>query len=48
MKKTKWKINWKTVGRNLFIILTATVLVVLFHKIATNGIGFISTIGYFD
>jgi hypothetical protein len=44
----KWRINWKTVARNLFILMNIVLLGILIHKISTNGIGFISTIGYFD
>lgn len=44
----KWRINWKTVARNLFIILNIVVVAVLIYTIKTKGISFISTIGYFD
>lgn len=46
--KRKWRINWKTVARNLFVILTAAVLCFVVYTIKTKGISFISTIGYFD
>lgn len=44
----KWRINWRTVARNLFIILNIVVVAVLFYTFKTKGISFISTIGYFD
>lgn len=44
----KWRINWKTVARNLFIILNIVVVAVLIYTIKTKGIEFFSTIGYFD
>lgn len=44
----KFKINWKTVARNLFIILNIVVVAVLIYTIKTKGLGFFSTIGYFD
>lgn len=47
MKKRKWRINWNTVERNLFILLNIIVIGILIHKISTEGIGWISTIGYF-
>ena len=43
-----WRINWKTVARNLFIILNIVVVAVLIYTIKTKGLGFFSTIGYFD
>lgn len=43
----KWRINWKTVARNLFIILNIVVVAVLIYTIKKNGIEFFSTIGYF-
>ncbi len=44
----KWRINWRTVARNLFIILNIVVVAVLIYTIKTKGISFFSTIGYFD
>lgn len=44
----KWRINWKTVARNLFIILNIVVVAVLIYTTKTKGIEFFSTIGYFD
>lgn len=44
----KWRINWKTVARNLFIILNIVVVAVLIYTLKTKGISFFSTIGYFD
>lgn len=43
----KWRINWKTVARNLFIILNIVVVAVLIYTFKTKGIEFFSTIGYF-
>lgn len=43
----KWRINWKTVARNLFIILNIVVVAVLIYTLKTKGISFFSTIGYF-
>lgn len=48
MMKKKWRINWKTVARNLFIILNLVVVAVLIYTLKTKGISFFSTIGYFD
>lgn len=42
-----WRINWKTVARNLFIILNIVVVAVLIYTFKTKGIEFFSTIGYF-
>ncbi len=44
----KWRINWRTVARNLFIILNIVVVAVLIYTFKTKGIEFFSTIGYFD
>ncbi len=44
----KWRINWRTVARNLFIILNIVVVAVLIYTFKTRGIEFFSTIGYFD
>lgn len=44
----KWKINWKTVARNILIIFNIVVVAVLIYTIKTKGISFFSTIGYFD
>lgn len=44
----KWRINWKTVARNLFIILNIVIVAVLIYTVKTKGISFFSTIGYFD
>lgn len=43
----KFKINWKTVARNLFIILNIVVVAVLVYTIKKNGISFFSTIRIF-
>ena len=47
MMKKKWRINWKTVARNLFIILNIVVVAVLIYTIKTKGLGFFSTIRIF-
>lgn len=44
----KFKINWKTVTRNVIILLNIAVVAVLIYTLKTKGISFISTIGYFD
>ena len=44
----KFKINWKTVTRNVIILLNIAVVAVLIYTFKTKGISFISTIGYFD
>lgn len=44
----KWRINWKTVARNLFILLNVIVIAIVVYTIKTKGISFLSTIGYFD
>lgn len=44
----KWRINWKTVARNLFILLNVIVIAIVVYTIKTKGISFFSTIGYFD
>lgn len=43
----KFKINWKTVTRNVIILLNIAVVAVLIYTLKTKGISFISTIGYF-
>lgn len=43
----KWRINWKTVARNMFIILNVVVVAVFIYTIKTKGISFISTIRIF-
>lgn len=45
--KRKWRINWKTVTRNIMIILNIIVVAVLIYTFKTKGIEFFSTIGYF-
>jgi hypothetical protein len=47
MKNRKWRINWKKVERNLFVILNVVLIAVLIYTIKTKGLGFFSTIGYF-
>lgn len=43
----KFKINWKTVTRNVIILLNIAVVAVLIYTLKTKGIEFFSTIGYF-
>lgn len=43
----KFRINWKTVARNLFIILNIVVVAVFVYTIKTKGISFFSTIRIF-
>ena len=43
----KFKINWKTVTRNVIVLLNIAVVAVLIYTFKTKGISFISTIGYF-
>ena len=47
-KKKKWKINWETVERNLYIIGFAIIIGFFTYKVMTQGLSWISTIGYFD
>lgn len=44
----KFKINWKTVTRNVIVLLNIAVVAVLVYTLKTKGIEFFSTIGYFD
>ena len=44
----KWRINWKTVARNVFIIINIILVAVFIYTFKTKGISFFSTIGYFD
>ena len=43
----KWRINWRTVARNMFIILNIVLVAVLIYTLKTKGISYFSTIGYF-
>ena len=43
----KFKINWKTVARNVIILLNIAVVAVLIYFFKKNGIEYFSTIGYF-
>ena len=43
----KWRINWKTVARNLLIIGNIIIVAVLIYTIKTKGISFFSTIRIF-
>ena len=43
----KFKINWKTVTRNVIILVDIAVVAVLIYTLKTKGIEFFSTIGYF-
>lgn len=43
----KFRINWKTVARNVIVLLNIAVVAVLIYTLKTKGIEFFSTIGYF-
>ena len=43
----KWRINWKTVARNLFIILNIVLVAVFIYTLKTKGISYFSTIRIF-
>ena len=43
----KFKINWKTVARNVIVLLNIATVAVLIYTFKTKGIEFFSTIGYF-
>lgn len=43
----KFKINWKTVARNVIVLLNIVVVAVLIYTLKKNGISYFSTIGYF-
>lgn len=43
----KFKINWKTVTRNVIILLNIAVVAVLIYTFKTKGIEFFSTIRIF-
>lgn len=45
--KKKWRINWKTVTRNVIILLNIAVVAVLIYTLKTKGIEFFSTIRLF-
>lgn len=45
--KKKWRINWKTVTRNIIVLLNIATVAVLIYTFKTKGIEFFSTIGYF-
>ena len=44
----KYRINWKTVRRNLFILLNIITITLFIYTVKTKGIEFFSTIGYFE
>ena len=46
MKKRKMRFNLDKAFRNFAIFTTGLTIGILIYKIATNGISFISTIGY--
>lgn len=46
-KKRKMKFNSDKAFRNFVIAITIITTGILIYKIATTGIGFMSTIGYF-
>lgn len=43
----KFKINWKTVTRNVIVLLNIATVAVLIYTLKIKGIEFFSTIGYF-
>ena len=43
----KFKINWKTVTRNVIILVDIAMVAVLIYFLKTKGIEYFSTIGYF-
>lgn len=43
----KFKINWKTVTRNVIILVDIVMVAVLIYFLKTKGISFISTIRIF-
>ena len=43
----KFKINWKTVARNVIVLLNIAVVAVLIYTLKTKGIEFFSTIRLF-
>ena len=45
--KKKWRINEEKVLRNILVVSTLIALGLLAHKIGTNGIAWLSTMGYF-
>lgn len=49
MKKSKKKLKFNSdkAFRNFAIVMGIVTIVILITKIGTNGIGFLSTIGYF-
>ena len=47
-KQKKWRLNKDKAFRNFVILVTVIATGILIYKIATNGISFISTIGYFN
>lgn len=47
MKKRKMRFNPDKAFRNLVILTNVIIAGIVIYKIATNGISFFSTIGYF-
>lgn len=47
MKKRKMRFNPDKAFRNLVILANIIIVGIVIYKIATNGISFFSTIGYF-
>lgn len=47
-KQKKWKWNKDKAFKNFVILVTVIATGLLIYKIATSGISFISTIGYFN
>ena len=44
----KFKINWKTVTRNVIILVDIAMVAVFIYTLKKNGIEYFSTIGYFN
>lgn len=47
-KQKKWRFNKDKAFKNFVILVTVIATGILIYKIATQGISFISTIGYFN
>lgn len=47
-KQKKWRFNKDKAFRNFVILVSLVVLGILIYKIATNGIGWMSTTGLFN
>lgn len=47
-KQKKWRFNKDKAFKNFVILVTVIATGILIYKITTNGISFMSTIGYFN